>query len=83
MDCSPLRSLWWQSNAQAEIAMGCTPGNTDISPFNKTWQHLSKHYKKKIISFQASIYLAPPTRLEGERISELKPKRKQGKNKDS
>lgn len=51
--------------------------------FNKTWQRLPKRYKKKVIFFQASIYLAPPACLERERIVEFKPKRQQSKKKVS
>lgn len=80
LNWGPLQSsLRWQSNAQAETPKGCTPRDTHMSLFNKTCQHLSKRYKKKVISFQASIYLAPSACLERERIGELKPKRKQSK----
>lgn len=57
--------------------------NTPMSLFSKTRQCASKQYKRRILSFQASIYLAPPTCTEGERMSELKPKRKESENKDS
>lgn len=75
LDCGLLQSsLGWQSNTQAETPTGCTPRDTQKSLFHKTRQHLSKRYKKKVISFQASIYLAPPACLERERIGELKSK---------
>lgn len=60
----------------------CTLENTHKSLFNKTWQHSSNLCKKKFLSFQAGIYLAPPTGLGEKRFSEQKPDRKQMENED-